>query len=72
MGLYEIKADGVEVETRSVGKPSSLHADSLENPQCAQSSIGDAQTQPNTDPCKPRDSQTMRWSQFDTNPCDPS
>ena len=39
--LYEIKADEVEVETQSVGKPSSPHADS---PGDSQSSVGDAQT----------------------------
>ena len=39
--LYEIKAEEVEVETRSIGKPSSPHADS---PGDSQSSVGDAQT----------------------------
>ena len=34
----------MEMETQSVGKPSSSHAGSLGNPQCAQSSAGDAQT----------------------------
>ena len=45
-GLYEIKAGEVEVEveTQSVGKPSSPHVDSPSDPQCAQSSTGDAQT----------------------------
>ena len=42
--LYEIKAEEVEVETRSIGKPSSPHADSPGDSQCAQSSVGDAQT----------------------------
>ena len=43
----------MEVETRSVGKPSSPHADSPGNSQCAQSSVRDAQTQPDVDPCNP-------------------
>ena len=42
--LYEIKAGKVEVEIKSVGKPSSPHADSHGDSQCAQSSVGDAQT----------------------------
>ena len=50
-GLYEIKAEEVEVETRSVGKPSSPHANSPGDSQCAQSSVGDAQTQSAADPC---------------------
>ena len=37
------------METQSVGKSSSPHADS----QCAQSSVGDAQTQSAADPCDP-------------------
>ena len=32
-GLYEIKAEEVEVETRSVGKSSSPHVDSPSDPQ---------------------------------------
>ena len=47
--LYEINAEEVEMETQSVGKSSSPHADS----QCAQSSVGDAQTQSAADPCDP-------------------
>ena len=41
-GLYEINAEEVEVETWSVGKPSSPHVDSPSDSQCAQSSTGDA------------------------------
>ena len=41
------------METRSEGKPSSPHADSLGDSQCAQSSAGDAQMQPAADPCDP-------------------
>ena len=59
-GLYEIKAEEMEVETRSVGKPSSPHADSRGDPQCAQSFARDAQTQLDVDPCKPQESQTVR------------
>ena len=44
-GLYEIKVWEVEVETRSVGKPSSPYVDSLGNSQCAQSSTADTQTE---------------------------
>ena len=44
-GLYEIKAEEMEVETRSVGKPSSSYVDSPGNPQCAQSSVVDTQTE---------------------------
>ena len=40
--LYEIKAEEVEVETRSVGKPSSPHVDSPGDSQWAQSFVGDA------------------------------
>ena len=43
----------MEVETQSIGKPSSPHAESLGDPQCAQSSTGDAQTHPDVDPCEP-------------------
>ena len=42
--LYEIKVEKVEMETWSIGKPSSPHADSHGDSQCAQSSVGDAQT----------------------------
>ena len=52
-GLYEIKVEEVEVETRSVGKPSSSHVDSPGDSQWVQSSTGDAQTQLTTDPCDP-------------------
>ena len=55
--LYEIKAEKVEVETQSVGKPSSSHVDS---PGDSQSSTGEAQPQLAADPCKPRDSQNVR------------
>ena len=41
-GLYEIKAEEVEVETQSGGKTSSPHANSLSDSQCAQYSVGDA------------------------------
>ena len=51
--IYEIKVEEVEVETWSVGKPSSPHVDSPGDSQCAQSSIGDAQTQPTADQCDP-------------------
>ena len=50
-GLYKIKAEEVEVETRSVGKPSSPYADSSGDSQCAQSFTRDAQTQSAVDPC---------------------
>ena len=43
--LYEIKVEEVEMETRSVGKPSSPHVDYPGDSQCAQSSTGDAQMQ---------------------------
>ena len=43
----------MEVETWSIGKPSSPHADSLGDPQCAQLSVRNAQTQPDVDPCDP-------------------
>ena len=43
----------MEVETRSVGKLSSPHDDSLGDSQCAQSFAGDAQMQPAADPCDP-------------------
>ena len=56
-GLYEIKAEEVEVETQSVGKPSSPHVDSPGNLQCAQSFAEDAQTQPDVDLCDPPYSQ---------------
>ena len=49
--LYEIKAEEVELETWSIGKSSSLHADSPGNSQCALSFVGDAQTQLATDLC---------------------
>ena len=42
--LYEIKAEEMEVETWSVGKPSSPHVDSPDDPPCTQSFVGDAQT----------------------------
>ena len=61
----------MEVETRSVDKPSSTHVDSPGYPQCTQSSAGNAQMQPNIDPCEPRDSQTIRWSHPSIDPCDP-
>ena len=48
--LYEIKVEEVEVETRSIGKPSSSHADFSGDSQCALSSTRDAQTQPVVDP----------------------
>ena len=51
--IYEIKVEEVEVDTRSVGKPSSPHVDSPGDSQCVQSSIGDAQTQPTVDQCDP-------------------
>ena len=38
---------GVEVQ------PSSPHADSPDDSQCAQSSVEDAQTQPTANPCDP-------------------
>ena len=41
------------METRSGGKPSSPHADSPDDSQCAQSSVEDAQTQPTANPCDP-------------------
>ena len=41
------------METQSIGKPSSPHADYSGNPQCTQSFAGDAQTQLTTDPCDP-------------------
>ena len=41
------------METRSVGKPLSSHADSPSDSQCAQSFTGDAQMQPAVDPCNP-------------------
>ena len=66
------------METRSVGKPSSPHANSTGDSQCAQSSVGDAQTQSAADPCdhpyaqiSTVDTQIERWSQFDIDPCDP-
>ena len=40
------------METQSIGKPSSPHADYSGNPQCTQSFAGDAKTQPNVDPCE--------------------
>ena len=49
--LYEIKVEEVEMETRSVGKPLSTHADSPGDSQYALSSIGDVQTQPAANPC---------------------
>ena len=48
-----MKAKKVDVETRSEGKPSSPHADSHGDSQCAQSSVGDAQMQCAVDPCDP-------------------
>ena len=56
--LYEIKADEVEVETQSVGKPSSPLADSPDDSQCAQSSAREAQPLA-INPCEPRDSQNV-------------
>ena len=53
VGLYEIKVEKVEMETWSIGKPSSPHADSHGDSQCAQSSVGDAQMQFAVDPCDP-------------------
>ena len=41
------------METWSVGKPSSPHADSPSDFQCAQSSVGNAQMQLVDDPCDP-------------------
>ena len=41
------------METWSVDKTSSPHADSPSDPQCAQSFAGDVQTQPDVDPYKP-------------------
>ena len=41
------------METQSFGKPSSTHADSPSDSQCAQSSIGDALTQSAANPCDP-------------------
>ena len=41
------------METRSGGKPSSPHADSPGDSQCAQSSAGDDQMQLAADPCDP-------------------
>ena len=41
------------METRSGGKPSSPHADSPDNSQCAQSSVGDDQMQSAANPCDP-------------------
>ena len=77
-GLYEIKVEEVEVETQSVGKPSSPHADSPGDSQWAQSSTENAQMQPAVDPYDPlyaqisiTNAQTKRWSQFDTDQCDP-
>ena len=43
----------MEVETWSVGKPSSPHVDSPGNSQCTQSSTRDAQTQLAVDPSDP-------------------
>ena len=48
--LYEIKVEEVEMETRSVGKPSSTHADSSGDSQCSQFFAVDAQTQSDADP----------------------
>ena len=51
MGLNEIKVE--EVETLSEGRPSIPHADSPNDSQCAESSIGDAQMSPAADPYDP-------------------
>ena len=66
------------METQSIGKPSSPHAESLGDPQYAQSSTGDAQTHPDVDPCEPPysqisviDTQTDRLSQSDIDLYDP-
>ena len=66
------------METQSIGKPSSPHADYSSNPQCTQSFAGDAQTQPIVDPCESlyalisaTDTQVEKWSQSDTDPCNP-
>ena len=40
--LYEIKVEEVEVETQSIGKPSSPHVDSSSNSQYTLSSTRDA------------------------------
>ena len=65
------------METLSVDKPSSPHANSPGNSQCAQSSTEDAQMQPTTDPYDPlyaqiptTDVQTEMRSQFDSDQCD--
>ena len=63
----------VEVETQNASKPSSPHANFPNDPQCTQSSIGDAQTmswsQPDVDPFDPqyvqtsiRDAQAVKWN----------
>ena len=42
------------METQSIGKSSSPHhADSPDDSQCIQSSVGYAQTQPTANPCNP-------------------
>ena len=41
------------METRSIGKSSSPHANSPDDSQCTQSSAGYAQTQSAANPCNP-------------------
>ena len=68
----------MEVETWSEGKPSSPHADSPDDSQCAQYSTGDARMYPAVNPYAPLyaqifigSAQNEKWSQSDIDLCDP-